>query len=171
MVRNSFLALILIAMLAVTVVAATNNGYTDVQIFAQTEAMGLKLGMPTDSTDAAPAIDPGGQIIRTTECSWLYGRPKNNRQEVLVICEYQSKFVGKVYTAEDGVTTANWSLVITPRNAPQIAGLLEQQMFSNPNMTDFRMLAIRELTGVRSMTFIASREKGVIFPTPEQFKP
>lgn len=170
MVKNSFLALILIVVLAVTAVAATNNSYTDAQIFAQAEDMGLKLGLPTDSSETAPAIDPGGQIIHTTECSWLYGRPKTDKQMAIVICEYQSKIVGKVYIAEDGVTTINWYLVVTPRNAPQIVGLLEQQMFSG-EMADLRNIALRELQGVRNMTFIASREKGVIFPTPEQFKP
>lgn len=170
MVKNSFLTLILIAVLAVTAVAAANNSYTDAEIFAQAEDMGLMLGMPADSSETAPAIDPGGQIIRTTECSWLYGRPKTDKQMAIVICEYQSKIVGKVYIAEDRVTTINWYLVITPRNAPQIAGLLEQ-LISNPEMIDLRNIAIRELPGIRSMTFIASRERGVIFPTPEQFRP
>ncbi len=171
MVKKSFFALLAIAVLTLTFTsAATTHVYSDAEIFAQAEAMGLRLGMPVDSTEAAPAINPGGQIIRTTECSWLYGRPKNDHQKALVICEYQSKIVGKVYTAEDGVTTTNWYLVVTPRNAPQVAGLLEQ-LISNPEMADFRQIAIREMTLIQSMTYIASREKGVIFPTPEQFKP
>ena len=171
MVKKSFFALLAITVLTLTFTsAATTHVYSDAEIFAQAEAVGLKFGMPTDSSEAAPTINPGGQVTRTTECTWLYGHPKNDHQETLVICEYQSKIVGKVYTAEDGVTTANWYVVVTPRNAPQIAGLLEQ-LISNPEMTSLRNIAIRELTGVRSMTFIASREKGVIFPTPDQFRP
>lgn len=165
MVRNSFLALILITVLAVTAVAATNNSYTDAQIFAQAEAMGLKLGMPTDSTDAAPAIDPGGQIIRTTECWWLYGRPKTDSQLAEVVCEFQITVKGGYYT-----DFYQWYWVLASQNAPQLPKLLEQ-IEASPYLADFRQIVLEEIGGVRSMTFIASRERGVIFPTPEQFKP
>ena len=170
MVKNSFLALFAIAILALLGMAGTNKAYSDTEIFVQAEAMSLQLGMPADTSELASVIDPAGQIIRTTECSWLYGRPKNDQQNAIVICEFQSKIVGRVYTAEDGVITANWYVVVTPRNAPQIAGLLEQ-LISNPEMAGFRKIVIRELQLVRSMTFIASRERGVIFPTPSQFQP
>jgi len=169
MVKKTFFALVLIAVLAPFSTAASIQRYSDEQIFAQAEEMSVDNGwLPTNSIETAPSIDPGGQIIRTTVCSWLYGRPKTNSQRALVICEYQIKIVGMTYISGDGTVITN-NMIITSRDAPQIANILEQM--TNPKIMEFRQIAARELQNVQSMTFIASRSKGVEFPTPEQFKP
>ncbi len=159
MVKKSSLILILIASLVVAVVSATSKSYTDAEIFAQAAQAGQTLGMPTDISEAAPRLGANGQITRTTECWWLYGRPKTDSQQALVICEYQIKVTG---------TYGSW--IVSNQTAPQLPSLIEQ-MKGYPRLDSFMTVTRAELAKVQNMTFIASRRDGITFPTPAQFQP
>jgi len=167
MVKNSILMLSLVAVLAfMFTTEATTHTYTDDQIFAAAKKMSVDNGwLPLESSRQEPRLDPRGEVSREVECWWLYGRPKTDSQLAEVVCELQVTIKGEYYS-----DFYQWYWVLTSGSAPRLPKLLEQIRVS-PDLKSFREVVLEESDQVRSMTFIASREKGVIFPTPEQFKP
>lgn len=165
MVKNSRIILILTALVSMMIMTATNvTYYTDEQIFALAEKAAIDRSLlPAENSQAAPAIDPEGKVVRTIRCNWLTGRPTTPTEIKKVVCRYQSDVWGDFRIAEDGASYYQWHWLINDLTVPAIQAQIRQLPGQDTKLNAFLQIVQNEMKVTKSVAFNANYTSGLIF--------